>query len=92
MPPSPLPFITQSDYPRFQRIIPELEQVPYSDWSDDHAKAVAYRQSRNGSQEIAISPEEFEMWLTEHRATAHLELLWACVEEKASRPNATAPS
>jgi hypothetical protein len=84
--PSALPLISQTDYAVFQRMIPELDQIPYDEWSDDHVKAVAYRKSRNGSQEIAISPQEFEMWLKHHQVEAHLELLWACVEDKAKQP------
>ena len=83
MSPSPLPLITESDFPGFQRIIRELDQVSYHEWVDDHVKAVAYRRSRNGSQEIAISPEEFDLWLKEHEMSPHLELLWVCVEDKA---------
>ena len=86
MPPSALPLISQTDYAVFQRMIPELDQSPYDEWSDDHVKAVAYRKPRNGSQEIAISPQEFSMWLKQHGMEAHLELLWACVEDKVKQP------
>jgi hypothetical protein len=86
MPPSALPLISEADYPGFQRMIPELDQVSYDEWSQDHLKAIAYRKSRNGSQEIAISPGEFDMWLRQNKMEAHLELLWACVEDKATQP------
>jgi hypothetical protein len=92
MPQSALPLITELDYPEFQRIIQELRHVSYPEWSEEHDKAVAYRRTRNGSREIAISPEEFSSWLKEHQATAHLELLWVCVEDKAKRPTAVATS
>jgi hypothetical protein len=83
---SALPLISEADYPGFQRLIPELEQVSYEEWAQDHEKAVAYRRTRNGSQEVAISPAEFDMWVKQNRLSAHLELLWACVEEKAKQP------
>lgn len=85
MPQSALPLIAQFDYPGFQQIIPELRQISYGEWSEEHGKAVAYRRTRNGSREIAISPEEFNLWLKANALTAHLELLWACVEDKAAR-------
>ncbi len=86
MGPSILPLIAEVDYAAFQRMIAELIAVSYQEWQDDHLKAIAYRRSRNGSREVAISPQEFEWWLRENRMAAHLELLWACVEDKAKRP------
>jgi hypothetical protein len=86
MPASPLPLISATDYPGFQRLIPELQQMSYEEWAQDHDKAVAYRRTRNGSQDIPISPAEFEMWLKQHQLSAHLELLWACVEDRAKQP------
>jgi hypothetical protein len=82
LPPSSLPLISEADYPGFQQMIPELDQVSHDEWSQDHVKAVAYRKPRNGSHEVAISPPEFDMWLKQNKMTAHLELLWACVEDK----------
>jgi hypothetical protein len=90
MPPSALPLISQRDFPRFQQIIGELVQTPYEEWADDHAKAIAYRLSRNGYMEIPVLPEEFEAWLTQTNQAAHLELLWVFAEEKAE--HATAPT
>jgi hypothetical protein len=81
MTPSCLPLITESDYPAFQRMIKELVHVSYQEWRDDHLKAVAYRQGRNGSREIALSPEAFDAWLKKNQLEAHLELLWSCVED-----------
>lgn len=86
MTPSCLPLITESDYPAFQRMIRELMHVSYQEWRDDHLKAVAYRRSRNGSREIALSPEAFDSWLRENRQEAHLELLWSCVEDISENP------
>ena len=85
MPPSVLPRIGEADYPRFQQMIPELQVVTYSEWSDDHKKAIAYRQTRNGAKEIAVLPEEFDSWLKKDRQKAHLELLWVFAESKAIR-------
>jgi hypothetical protein len=85
VPQSALPLLTESDYPGFQRLIPELRDISYQEWSEEHQKAVAYRRSRNGSREIAVSPEEFSRWLQDNAMTAHLELLWACIEDKAKR-------
>jgi hypothetical protein len=85
-PPSCLPLIRETDYPGFQRMINELMQVTYEEWQQDHAKAVSYRNSRNGSREIPITPSEFDAWLKKHRLDAHLELLWSCVEEMADAP------
>jgi hypothetical protein len=81
MTPSCLPLIKESDYPAFQRMIRELMHVSYQEWRDDHLKAVAYRQSRNGSREIALTPDAFDFWLKQNRLEAHLELLWSCVED-----------
>lgn len=81
MTPSCLPLITESDYPAFQRMVTELMQVSYQEWRDNHLKAVAYRRSRNGSHEIALTPEAFNSWLKKNRVEAHLELLWSCVED-----------
>ena len=83
MSPTALPCIPEADYPRFQRIIPELQQTTYQEWADEHRKAVAYRRSRNGTSEITFSPEEFEAWLKRNGTPAHLELLWVYAEEKA---------
>ena len=83
--PSALPFISQRDYPRFQRIIGELVQTTYEEWAEDHAKSTAYRRSRNGYTEVPVLPDEFEGWLKQNRLAAHLELLWAFAEEMAER-------
>jgi hypothetical protein len=80
MTPSCLPLINETDYAGFQRMIKELMQVSYREWQQDHQKAVSYRQSRNGSREVAITPAEFASWLNDNRLDAHLELLWSCVE------------
>ena len=85
MSPSPLPLIT--DYPAFQRMIRELAQVDYQEWCDDHRKAITYRRTRNGSVEIPVSPQAFAEWLADKQAEAHLELLWAYVEDKATLPD-----
>jgi hypothetical protein len=84
MSPSALPLISERDYPAFQRMVPELRHTDYAEWSDDHGKAIAYRQSRNGSVEIPLSPEAFEGWLKEKRQVAHMELLWVFAEDKAA--------
>jgi hypothetical protein len=85
MSPSALPLISQSDYPAFQQIIRELAYTSYQEWAEDHAKSVAYREARNGSREIPISPAEFQRWLDVNRQTAHLELLWVCAEDLAKQ-------
>jgi hypothetical protein len=82
---SVLPLIMASDYLAFQRMIHDLHHKSYEEWADDHKKAVAYRKPRNGSQEIRISPAEFEWWLQENKQSAHMELLWVCAEDKAAR-------
>lgn len=84
MPPSALPLISEADYPIFQRLIAELRHTSYEEWLGDHQKAIAYRQGRNGSTEIPVSPEAFVAWLKEHQEAAHLELLWAFAEYKAA--------
>jgi hypothetical protein len=84
MSPSALPLISERDYPAFQRMIPELMHTDYGEWLDDHKKAIAYRQSRNGSVEIPLSPQAFEGWLKAHGHAAHMELLWAFAEDKAA--------
>ena len=66
-------------------MVPELLNLSYDELRDDHAKAVAYRRSRNGSVEIPITAGEFEGWLKEHRTAAHMELLWVFAEDKAAR-------
>lgn len=85
MQPSVLPLISETDYPGFQRLIGELVHTSYQEWREDHLKAVAYRTTRNGSQEVPISPREFDQWLQQNEMTPHLELLWTCTEEKARR-------
>jgi hypothetical protein len=92
MNPSCLPLINEADYPSFQRMIEELMDVSYEEWQQDHQKAVSYRQSRNGSREVAITPAEFDLWLKKHRLDAHLELLWSCVEDKADSALDHAPA
>ncbi len=84
MAPSALPFIGETAYPQFQRMIPELRDISYEEWTEDLRKAAAYRKPRNGSTEIPVSPDEFDEWLTTNKNTAHLELLWAYVEGKAA--------
>lgn len=84
MSPSALPLITEADYPAFQRMIRELAQLSYEEWRDDHQKAITYRRSRNGSVEIPVLPEAFARWLAEKQEVAHLELLWAYVEDQAT--------
>lgn len=92
MSPSTLPLISEADFPGFQRIIRELDQVSYHEWVDDHVKAVAYRRSRNGSLEIPIAPAEFDLWLKERGMSPHLELLWICAEDKAKGISQLAPA
>jgi hypothetical protein len=92
MTPSCLPLISETDFPSFQRMIPELMHVSYQEWQQDHAKAVSYRKSRNGSREVAITPAEFGSWLKKNRLDAHLELLWSCVEDMADNPLDRAPA
>jgi hypothetical protein len=82
MSPSILPLISERDYPAFQRMIPELRHTDYEEWADDHRKAIAYRQSRNGFVEIPFSPAEFDGWLHVKKEAAHMELLWAFAEHK----------
>jgi hypothetical protein len=84
MPPSALPWFEEADYPRFQQMIPELRNDSYSEWIEEHRKAVAYRRPRNGSRDIVISPKEFADWLEETQQEAHLELLWVYAEAKAA--------
>lgn len=84
MSPSPLPLITERDYPAFQRAIPELLTVTYEEWLGDHERAVAYRKSRNGAIAIPVSPNEFNAWLKETSQVAHLELLWVFAEDMAA--------
>jgi hypothetical protein len=67
-------------------MIRELAQVDYQEWCDDHRKAVTYRSSRNGSVEVPVSPQAFAQWLAEKQAEAHLELLWAYVEDQSALP------
>lgn len=86
MSPSPLPLIEEVDFPRFQRMIAELRNVTYEEWTDDHRRAIVYRVPRNGFKEVPVSPEEFDLWLKQTRNVAHLELLWAFAEEKAAGP------
>jgi hypothetical protein len=69
----------------FQRLIPELKNDTYSEWIDEHRKAVAYRRPRNGSIDVPVSPDEFDGWLKETKQAAHLELLWVYAEDKAAR-------
>ncbi len=85
MPASALPWFEEADYTRLQQIIPELKHDSYPEWVEEHRKAVAYRRSRNGSTDIAISAEEFAEWLEVTRQKAHLELLWVYAEDKAAR-------
>jgi hypothetical protein len=85
MPPSILPLISEHDYPAFQRRISDLVHISYDEWMDGHARAIAYRRLRNGSSEVTVSPDEFDLWLKTHRKTAHMELLWVCAEDKAAR-------
>jgi hypothetical protein len=90
MSPSALPLISERDYPAFQRMIPELLNTAYAEWLEEHKKAVAYRQSRNGFVEIPFSPWEFAAWLEVNGEAAHMELLWVFAEDKAtagSRPS-----
>jgi hypothetical protein len=84
MSPSALPWIEEADYPRFQRMIAELQKTSFEEWTEDHEKAVAYRRSRNGSTNVPITPEEFDAWLKENNETAHMELLWVFAEDKAA--------
>jgi hypothetical protein len=65
-------------------MIPELQNDSYSEWVDEHKKAVAYRRPRNGSTDIPVSPEEFDGWLKATKQAAHLELLWVYAEGKAA--------
>jgi UDP-N-acetylglucosamine transferase subunit ALG13 len=81
---SALPLISERDFPAFQRMIPELRHTDYAEWLDDHKKAIAYRQPRNGYVEISFSPEEFDGWLKAKKEEAHMELLWAFAEDKAA--------
>jgi hypothetical protein len=85
MSPSPLPWIEEADYPRLQQMIPELQHDSYSEWIDEHRKAVAYRRPRNGSTDVPVSPAEFDGWLKDTKQVAHLELLWVYAEDKAAR-------
>jgi hypothetical protein len=93
MTPSCLPLISEADYSGFQLMIKELMPVSYQEWRQDHHKAVSYRQSRNGSREVAITPAEFDSWLKQNRLDdAHLELLWSCVEDMAESSLGRAPA
>ena len=83
MPASALPWFEETDYPRFQQMIPELRNDSYAEWIEEHKKAVAYRRPRNGSTDIPVSPDEFDRWLKETKQAAHLELLWVFAEAKA---------
>jgi hypothetical protein len=85
MSPSVLPWFEEADYAWFQRMIPELQNDSYAEWMDEHSRAVAYRRTRNGSRDIAISPDEFDEWLKATQQAAHLELLWVYAEDKAAR-------
>ena len=85
MSPSALPWIKEADYPQFQRMIAELQKTTYEEWADDHKRAVAYRQPRNGSTDILISPDEFDAWLKANNNAAHMELLWVFAEDRAAR-------
>jgi hypothetical protein len=82
--PSPLPWISKADYPAFQRLIRELLNTSYEEWRSEHQKAVAYRQSRNGSTDIPVSPGELVDWLLQRRMAPHLEMLWEFAEAKAA--------
>ena len=84
MPPTVLPWLTEGDYPRLQSLIPELQKVTYAEWADDHRRAMLYRQSRNGSVDIPVSPEAFDAWAREAGQAIHLELLWIYAEAKAA--------
>ena len=84
MSPSALPWIEEADYPRFQRMIAELQKTTYEEWTDDHKRAVAYRHPRNGSTNVPMSPDEFSAWLKENNKAAHMELLWVFAEDKAA--------
>jgi hypothetical protein len=81
--PTVLPCITEAEFPSFQALIPELQKVLFTEWEDDHRKAVAYRQLRNGSTNVPVCPVAFAAWLRETGEPAHLELLWAYAEEQA---------
>ena len=81
---SALPLITATDYPAFQRMISELRLTSYGEWLDDHGKAIAYRQTRNGFVEIPVSPKAFDQWLKQTKQDAHMELLWAFAEDQAN--------
>jgi hypothetical protein len=85
MPPSALPWIEETDYPRFQRVIAELQHTSYEEWAEDHRKAVAYRTPRNGSTDIPVSPDQFDLWLKQTQQAPHMELLWVYAEEKAAQ-------
>jgi hypothetical protein len=82
--PSVLPLISETDYPAFQRRIADLANITYEEWTDGHAKAIAYRRTRNGSIEIAVNPVEFDLWLVNQGKTPQMELLWVFAEEKAA--------
>jgi hypothetical protein len=84
MSPSALPLIAESEYPAFQRLVPELMQTSFEDWLDDHKKAIAYRKARNGFVEVPLSAEGFSTWLPAQETSPHLELLWVYAEEIAS--------
>jgi hypothetical protein len=86
MSPSALPLISARDYPGFQQMIAELRQTEHEEWLDDHAKAIAYRRSRNGSVEIPVSPDEFDGWLKETGQPCHLELLWGLCRSQGGAP------
>jgi hypothetical protein len=85
MPPSALPLIEETDYPRFQRVIAELRHMPFEEWAEDHRRAAAYRLPRNGSTNVPVLPDEFDLWLKQTKQVAHMELLWTYAEEKAAR-------
>jgi hypothetical protein len=90
MSPSALPLISERDYPAFQQMIAELRQTEYDEWTEDHAKSIAYRRLRNGSVEIPVSPDAFDGWLKATGQSCHLELLWAFAEAGAERLSRTA--
>ncbi|WP_428487770.1 hypothetical protein [Rhodopila sp.] len=85
MSPSVLPLISEHDYPGFQKIVVELRHTSYEEWLRDHEASKTYRKSRNGSQEIPISPQAFQEWLKARNEPAHLELLWVFAEDEAAR-------
>ncbi len=70
-----LPWVRPDDFERLQRVVPELQNMNFAEWQDEHNRAVDYCRRRNGSTLIPVTADAFTQWLSVTGQLAHVDLI-----------------